>query len=130
MATNDVVTRLAKVPVFSGCSKKELAAIARTVREIDHPAGTVIATEGEPGAGLFVIERGEADVTIGGKRVNLWPGKPGAPTSIWRDKSWQVVEIPLDQLDPSVALASITFSGKLTGTFYLDDIRLVAARPS
>ena len=65
MATNDVVTRLAQVPMFSGCSKKELTAIARTVREIDHPAGTVIATEGEPGAGLFVIEKGEADVTIG-----------------------------------------------------------------
>ena len=70
MATNDVVVRLAKVPMFSGCSKKELTAIARTVREIDHPAGTVIATEGEPGAGLFVIETGEAEVTIGGKRVN------------------------------------------------------------
>lgn len=70
MATNDVVARLAQVPMFSGCSKKDLGAIARTVREIDHPAGTVIATEGEPGAGLFVIETGQADVTIGGKRVN------------------------------------------------------------
>ena len=70
MATNDVVVRLAKVPMFSGGSKKELTTIARTVREISHPAGTVIATEGEPGAGLFVIETGEADVTIGGRRVN------------------------------------------------------------
>jgi len=70
VATNDVVVRLAQVPMFSGCSKKELTAIAKTVRDIDHPAGTVIATEGEPGAGLFVIETGEADVTIGGKRVN------------------------------------------------------------
>jgi CRP/FNR family transcriptional regulator, cyclic AMP receptor protein len=70
VATNDVVARLARVPMFSGCSKKELTTIARTVREISHPAGTVIATEGEPGAGLFVIETGEADVTIGGKRVN------------------------------------------------------------
>ena len=70
MATNDVVARLAKVPMFSGCTKKELTAIARTVRDISHPPGTVIATEGEPGAGLFVIEKGEADVTIGGKRVN------------------------------------------------------------
>jgi CRP-like cAMP-binding protein len=70
VATNDVVARLAQVPMFSGCSKKELTAIARTVRDISHPAGTVIATEGEPGAGLFVIEKGEADVTIGGKRVN------------------------------------------------------------
>jgi CRP-like cAMP-binding protein len=70
VATNDVVARLAKVPMFSGCSKKELTAIAHTVREISHPAGTVIATEGEPGAGLFVIEKGQADVSIGGKRIN------------------------------------------------------------
>lgn len=70
MATDDLVTRLGEVPVFNGCSKKELQAIAKTVRQIDHPAGSVIATEGEPGAGLFVIQSGDADVTIGGKRVN------------------------------------------------------------
>ena len=70
MAGNDVVAHLGQVPMFSGCSKKELQAIAKTVREIDHPSGAVIATEGEPGAGLFVIDEGEADVTIGGKRVN------------------------------------------------------------
>ncbi len=70
MATKDLVGRLAQVPMFSGCSNKELTAIAKTVRQIDHPAGTVIATEGDPGAGLFVIESGDADVTIGGKRVN------------------------------------------------------------
>jgi CRP-like cAMP-binding protein len=70
VATNDLVMRLASVPMFSGCSKKELQAIAKTVRQIEHPAGSVIATEGEPGAGLFVIEQGDCDVTIGGKRVN------------------------------------------------------------
>ncbi len=70
MTISDLVERLSQVPMFSGCTKKELQAIARTVREINHPAGTVIATEGDPGAGLFVIARGKADVTIGGKRVN------------------------------------------------------------
>jgi CRP-like cAMP-binding protein len=70
VATEDLVSSLAGVPVFSGCSKKELQAIAKTVRQIEHPAGSVIATEGEPGAGLFVIESGDADVTIGGTRVN------------------------------------------------------------
>jgi CRP-like cAMP-binding protein len=67
---SELVERLASVPMFSGCSKKELQAIAKTIRQIQHPAGTVIATEGEPGAGLFVIEEGDAEVTIGGKRVN------------------------------------------------------------
>ncbi len=70
MATNKLLDRLAKVPIFSGCSKKELQAIARAVKEIDHPAGTVIAAEGQPGAGLFILDEGEAVVTIGGRKVN------------------------------------------------------------
>jgi CRP/FNR family transcriptional regulator, cyclic AMP receptor protein len=68
--SSEIVEHLSRVPVFSGCSKKELQTIARQVREIKHEAGHVIAEEGEPGAGLFVIDEGEADVTIGGKKVN------------------------------------------------------------
>ena len=70
MAINDMVEHLAEVPIFEGCSKKDLQTIARQVREISHEAGYVVATEGDPGAGLFVIADGEADVTIGGKKVN------------------------------------------------------------
>lgn len=70
MANEVVVERLARVPLFAGCSKKELGTIARAARQIDHASGSVIAAEGEPGAGLFVIDQGEADVTIGGKKVN------------------------------------------------------------
>lgn len=68
--TSEIIEHLEKVPIFAGCSKKELQTIAKQVREIKHDAGHVIAAEGEPGAGLFVIDEGEADVTIGGKRVN------------------------------------------------------------
>lgn len=70
MATKDVVTRLGQVPIFSGCSKRELQTIARAVRRLEHSEGSVIAREGEPGAGLFVIDVGEAVVTIGGRKVN------------------------------------------------------------
>jgi CRP/FNR family cyclic AMP-dependent transcriptional regulator len=75
VATSQVMERLWAVPLFSGCSKRELQTIARAVKDIDHPAGTVIAREGEPGIGLFVIEEGDADVTIGGrKKASLGPG--------------------------------------------------------
>lgn len=70
MATNKLLDRLSKVPIFSGCSKKELQAIGRVVKQIDHPAGSVIAAEGQPGAGLFILDVGEAVVTIGGRKVN------------------------------------------------------------
>jgi CRP/FNR family cyclic AMP-dependent transcriptional regulator len=73
--TNDTVGALANVPLFAGCSRRELQTIASVVRDISHAAGTVIAREGEPGIGLFVIVEGTADVSIGGrKKASLGPG--------------------------------------------------------
>jgi CRP/FNR family transcriptional regulator, cyclic AMP receptor protein len=73
--TKETVTRLANVPLFSDCSQRDLQTIARVVREIPHTAGTVIAQEGDPGVGLFVILDGTADVSIGGrKKASLGPG--------------------------------------------------------
>ncbi|MEW6756398.1 MAG: FG-GAP-like repeat-containing protein, partial [Candidatus Latescibacterota bacterium] len=43
---------------------------------------------------------------------------------------WQEVELSLAQLGRPDSLRSVTFAGNATGTFYLDDIRLVAARSS
>jgi len=43
--------------------------------------------------------------------------------------SWQVVELSLAELGIEGSLSSLTFTGRLTGTLYLDDIRLVAAEP-
>jgi CRP/FNR family transcriptional regulator, cyclic AMP receptor protein len=75
MGTQDVIEHLAKIPLFGGCSKKELQSIARSAKQVNHPAGTVIAAEGDPGQGLFIMGAGEADVTVGGKKVNqLGPG--------------------------------------------------------
>jgi CRP/FNR family transcriptional regulator, cyclic AMP receptor protein len=75
VAAKDVITQLGKVPLFSACSNRDLQLIARVVKDVTHPAGTVIAREGEPGVGLFVIVEGQAEVTIGGKRkAKLGPG--------------------------------------------------------
>ncbi|HSL10022.1 MAG TPA: cyclic nucleotide-binding domain-containing protein [Actinomycetota bacterium] len=74
--TKEVVENLSRVPLFSSCSNRELQTIARAVKHVDHPDGTVIAREGEPGIGLFVIQSGTADVTIGGKKkASLGPGE-------------------------------------------------------
>jgi CRP/FNR family cyclic AMP-dependent transcriptional regulator len=75
MATKDVIGQLARVPLFSDCSKRDLELISRVVKDVSHRAGTVIAREGEPGVGLFIIVSGTAEVTIGGKRkTRLGPG--------------------------------------------------------
>jgi CRP/FNR family cyclic AMP-dependent transcriptional regulator len=66
-----VIGSLRSVPLFSACSNRELRAIAGVVKEVTHPQGTVIAREGDQGIGLFVIVDGQAEVTIGGKRMAL-----------------------------------------------------------
>lgn len=75
MSQADITAKLANVPIFSGCSKRELALIARAAKEVSHRQGTMIAREGERGIGLFLILEGQCEVTIGGKRkAKLGPG--------------------------------------------------------
>lgn len=75
MAQPNVANSLAKVSIFSECSKRELAIIARASKEVVHKEGTVIAREGERGIGLFLILEGQCAVTIGGKtKAKLGPG--------------------------------------------------------
>jgi CRP/FNR family cyclic AMP-dependent transcriptional regulator len=75
VAQHDVTGKLAKVPIFSGCSKRELQVIARAAKEVNHKEGTVIAREGERGIGLFLILEGQCRVSIGGRtKAKLGPG--------------------------------------------------------
>ena len=46
------------------------------------------------------------------------------------EKEWQVVEIPFEQFELKEPIAAIDFSGDFTGSFYIDDLRLVSAKPS
>ena len=45
------------------------------------------------------------------------------------NRSWQVVEVPLDKLPVGEGIESLRIVGSLRGTFYIDDMRLVAERP-
>jgi len=45
------------------------------------------------------------------------------------NRDWQLVEIPLDQLELEGPIESIEFYGNLRGSFFLDDIQLVAEEP-
>ncbi|HEY7659620.1 MAG TPA: cyclic nucleotide-binding domain-containing protein [Actinomycetota bacterium] len=75
MAVPSVGNSLAKVPIFSECSKRELGIISRAAKEVSHREGTVIAREGERGVGLFLILEGRCVVSIGGKtKAKLGPG--------------------------------------------------------
>lgn len=74
MAT-DTTQMLGAVPIFSELSKKELTAILRSAKEVQHGDGAVLAREGEPGLGFFLILEGTAKVTVGDRtRTRLGPG--------------------------------------------------------
>lgn len=57
--------RLKDLQPFAGLDEGELAELAAFVREVDVPAGTVLAMQGDNAYELFVIEEGEAEVRRG-----------------------------------------------------------------
>ena len=66
---------IARVPLFSQLEKRDLERIADSFKERNYSAGDTIATEGQSGAGFFVIGDGKAKVTVGGEeRATLGPG--------------------------------------------------------
>jgi CRP-like cAMP-binding protein len=72
---SDTVNLLRKVPLFSDLDNRELQEIAGSMKQRTFSPGQEIAVEGESGVGFFVIEDGEAKVTVHGDEVRrLGPG--------------------------------------------------------
>ncbi|WP_372791918.1 Crp/Fnr family transcriptional regulator [Paraconexibacter sp.] len=75
MARTKVSEHLARVPLFSACSKKELATIARTTEEVTLGDGHVLTTQGETSREAFVIVSGKVVVKRNNRKVaELGPG--------------------------------------------------------
>jgi CRP-like cAMP-binding protein len=67
--------RIAQVPLFAHCSKRELAQVGTLADEVELPAGTVVVREGRYGQEFFVLVDGTAEVTKGETVVaTLGPG--------------------------------------------------------
>jgi len=58
------------VPLFSRCTKGQLAALASEADEVDVAEGTNLTRQGEPGREFVVIVEGSADVTKNGHKIN------------------------------------------------------------
>ena len=71
MEDSDLAGRLARVPLFSRMSERELKRIARNLRPRTFPAGEEIAVEGEEGVGFFLIDSGTARVSLGGEEIRM-----------------------------------------------------------
>lgn len=68
--------KLKGVPLLSCLNNRELKRVARDVRESRFEAGTTVLREGKmSGVGFFILEEGEASVSVGGEEVaRLRPG--------------------------------------------------------
>jgi CRP-like cAMP-binding protein len=58
-----------KVPIFSELDNRELRGLASSMKERTFNAGDTVASEGQSGIGFFIIEEGEATVSVGGQEV-------------------------------------------------------------
>jgi CRP/FNR family transcriptional regulator, cyclic AMP receptor protein len=66
---------LQRVPLFAGLERKELESIAGRMRERTFPEGQTVTEQGAGGAGFFVVESGEAQVSVDGvRRGTIGPG--------------------------------------------------------
>ena len=70
------VELLQQVPLFQGLSERDLKTLAASFTARPFSAGQELASEGKGGAGFFVIESGQAVVTVDGQeRRRLGPGE-------------------------------------------------------
>jgi CRP-like cAMP-binding protein len=66
-AKNLKVRRLKEVPLFAGCSKRELEEIAAVADELTFPAGQVLIEQGAAGREFIVVLDGDVEVRRDGK---------------------------------------------------------------
>ncbi len=76
MASNKAfLDDLRRIPLFAGCTKKELERLARAGDEVDMEAGSLLADQGQTGREAFVILAGSVSVRRNGRKVaTLGPG--------------------------------------------------------
>ena len=75
MDQQGTIERIRSVPLFSDFGDKELQRVAAIAKEVEFPAGKVIAKQGESGVGFHMIVDGEATVSVEGvEHAKLGPG--------------------------------------------------------
>ncbi|HEY6605711.1 MAG TPA: cyclic nucleotide-binding domain-containing protein [Gaiellaceae bacterium] len=63
------VKLISRVPLFEGCSGRELAQVASIAQHVELPEGAVLIREGEPGRDFFALVEGSVDVRKNGRRI-------------------------------------------------------------
>ncbi len=72
---SETAEMLSRVPMFAGIDRKQLAKLVERMSERTFAEGETALEEGRGGAGFWLIETGNANVSIGGSQVRtLGPG--------------------------------------------------------
>lgn len=79
--------RLCDVPLFAGLDRAHLSSVARLIEPFECDAGMVIVQPGMVGAGLFLIEEGEAVLTLADRDIALGPGEFVGELALLDDRS-------------------------------------------
>jgi len=75
VARDEKLDLLHRIPLFSGFDRRRLERLGMLADEVDIPADKVLMRQGETGADMMVLVRGEVAVERDGKRINtLGPG--------------------------------------------------------
>ena len=60
-----ILTVLSNIPVFKDLTRRELKAIERILHRRIYKKDEVLFNEGDPGVGMYIIEHGRVNITIG-----------------------------------------------------------------
>ena len=124
--------RLQSVPLFSELGRKELQRLVNEMRERTFEAGAIVVEEGTGGVGFFVIDDGQAEVSVAGEakttlgpgdhfgEIALITGSPRTATIVAKTNlrcfglaSWQFT--PLVQADPGISWKLLQGLAKMIG---------------
>jgi CRP/FNR family cyclic AMP-dependent transcriptional regulator len=75
-SSTDRSERLRAIPLFSGVAEPTLRRIAEAMNQVEVPAGQVLIQQGQPGAGILIVEEGSVVVERPGRDpIELGPGE-------------------------------------------------------
>lgn len=72
---DDLLSRLASVPLFADLGEESLKLVSDHVAEFEARRGHLLAQQGQPGAGLFILLDGRVKVELPGRTIELGPGE-------------------------------------------------------